>query len=239
MTIGEEGQRRLASGSVFVVGCGALGGQVAMLLAGAGVGRIGIADFDTVDITNLQRQLFFAESLQGESKAASVAARMRALNSEIDVRVHECRVDEGNAAELFKDYDFIIDATDSPESKYMIDAVCLRLRKDCCIGGVSGWSGQVMSALIDVDGNSSARFSEIFPKPDAQTLEQIHRKKGVIGAAPSTVASIEAAEALKYLIHRDVEKPCSYAQLKDVMIVDEFLAIDLLHDIFRKVRVRN
>ena len=199
LTIGAEAQDRLALGSVFIIGCGALGGHTAMLLAGAGVGRIGIADFDTVDISNLQRQLYFSESEAGEYKVGRLASRMRALNSEIKVEEYRTLIRRDNAREILGDYDFIIDATDNPATKYLIDDLCLEIGKPGCIGGVAGWRGQVVSVCGCKDGERTMRFGDIFPCPDADPSMLPCEIEGVIGAAASIISSVQASEAIKYL----------------------------------------
>ncbi len=197
--IGAEGQKRLSDASVFIIGCGALGGQTAMLLAGAGVGRIGIADFDTIDISNLQRQLFFAEEEAGRPKAEVIADRMRRLNSEIRVDVYERMIRPADGPELLSAYDFIIDATDNPATKYMTDRMCRLIRKPGCIGGVAGWQGQVVS-VTGRDDDGTLGFADIFPPPDADPSMLPCEVTGVMGAAASVIASIQAAEAVKYII---------------------------------------
>lgn len=198
--IGGIGQQRLADASVLVVGCGALGGQLAMLLAGSGVGRIGIADFDTVDITNLQRQLFFTETDAGKGKAPLIAARMRALNSEIQVDVYETLISDRNAAEIFSRYGFIVDATDNPASKYMVDRYAGRLGIPCCIGGVAGWRGQVTMLSPEEGG---VRYMDLFPAPDSDPGVLPCAVEGVMGMAASTVASLQAAEVVKWISGED------------------------------------
>lgn len=198
--IGSGGQKRLSEASVFIIGCGALGGQVAMLLAGAGVGRIGLADFDTIDLTNLQRQLFFAESQTGESKLKILASRIRALNSEIRIDPYPLMLTKSNAGGILRDYDFIVDATDTPVSKYAFDEVCRELGKPHCIGGVSGWRGQVMS-VRGKRGEADPPppgLSSLFPPPEADPEMLPCRLEGVIGAAASLIASVEAGEVIKY-----------------------------------------
>ncbi|MDE6559126.1 MAG: ThiF family adenylyltransferase [Muribaculaceae bacterium] len=120
IVIGEEGQNKLLSSSIMIIGCGALGGQIAMLMAGSGIGTIGIADFDVINITNLHRQLFFSEGTIGESKAEVLSERMINLNSDVEVRVFKEKITEENAIKIFKDFDVIVDATDIPLIKYSI-----------------------------------------------------------------------------------------------------------------------
>lgn len=192
--IGKEGQERLMKGSAMVIGCGALGSLAGMYLAGAGVGRIGIADFDTVDISNLQRQLFFSETESGKKKCLLLAERMRALNSDITVEEHHLFMTPKSGREIMREYDFIIDATDNPASKYMTDMICQELGKPCCIGGVEGFRGQLITILP-----GDERYRDIFsdlPEDPGLTPCSI---AGVLGPSAGVVASLEAMEAIKYL----------------------------------------
>lgn len=192
--IGAEGQKRLTEGSVAVVGCGALGSLCAMYLAGAGIGRIAIFDFDTIDISNLQRQLFFSTEEAGLSKAVILEKRMRALNPGIEVVRHECLINASNAAELLEGYDFIVEATDNPATKYLIDEISEQLSIGCCIGGVREFSGQVTTCMP-----GGTRYSDIFPeRPDAGGFTPCGLG-GVLGPAAGTVASIQASEAIKHI----------------------------------------
>lgn len=197
--IGAEGQERLSAASVFVIGCGALGGQVAMLLAAAGVGRIGIADFDTVDVSNLQRQLFFAEADAGESKALRIGERMRALNSEIRVDVFRRMIRPSDGAAILADYDYIIDATDNPSTKYMTDSICREIGRPGCIAGVAGWKGQVMCVSGRSD-DGSLSFADVFPPPAEDPSMLPCEVLGVMGAAASMIASVQASEAIKHIL---------------------------------------
>lgn len=190
--IGREGLQFLAASRVLVIGCGALGSMAAMYLAASGIGTVGIADFDTIDITNLQRQLFFDEQSLGQKKADVLAARMHAINSSITVEVEPSLVTEKLALGLFPKYDFIIDGSDNPATKFMTDSVCAETGTSCCIGGVGGFRGQVMSWK---PGNT--RYSEVF-SPQECTAFTPCGMAGVLGPAAGVVASIQAAEAIKH-----------------------------------------
>lgn len=201
--IGAEGQKCLSDSSVFIIGCGALGGQTGMLLAAAGVGRIGIADFDTVDITNLQRQLFFTEADTGKKKAEKLASRMRAINSEIRIDAYDRIIRLTDAEILLSDYDYIIDATDNSTSKYMTDKICAGLGRPGNIGGVSGWKGQIMTLTGSGEDTGAITFASVFPPPEDDSEMLPCEVTGVVGPAASAVASIQAAEAIKELIRTE------------------------------------
>ena len=192
--IGAEGVELIRSGRVLIVGCGALGSLCAMYLAASGVGSITIADFDTIDISNLQRQLFFTESELGLSKCAILASRMRALNSDVEVEELPVLMNVENALKHFPQHDFIIDGSDNPATKKMTATLCEQLGIPYCIGGVREYAGQVMTWIPGHSG-----YAEIFG--DTQTCSGITPCSlgGVLGPAAGMVASVQAAEAIKYL----------------------------------------
>lgn len=215
--IGEPGQNRLLCSKVAIIGCGALGSMIGMQLAAAGVGKILIADFDTIDISNLQRQFFFTTEEAGEMKACVLSNRMTDINPRCKVEVMQKLVDRPLAKELFECYDFIVDATDNPASKIMIEEVCAELNKPCCIGGVSGFHGQVMTVKP-----GGVTFGEIFC-PDKNMDYMPCSAGGVLGPAASLCASIQASETIKYLTGAG----CS--------LENSLLTFDLLTNIFRKI----
>lgn len=222
--IGAEGQKRLSAASVFIIGCGALGGQVAMLLAGAGIGRIGIADYDTIDVTNLQRQLFFSEESAGKAKVEVIADSMKALNGDIIVEPYKRLIKASDSKEILANYDFIVDATDNPATKYMTDRLCKEICKPGCIAGVAGWKGQVMCISGDAEDGTS-RFSDLFPAPEEDVSMLPCEVLGVMGATASTVASIQASEVLKYFLKEGKN------------LVNSLLTIDLLNMEFHRFEI--
>lgn len=190
----EDGQRRLLKSSVLIVGCGALGSVVASYLAASGVGRIGLADFDNIEVTNLQRQIMFSEADCGKSKADTLAKRINGINSTVQVETYKKFITPQIARELFRKYDFIIDATDNPASKYMIDEVCEETGRPCCIGGVAEMKGQVATYLP-----GKTRFKDQFPMRPENCFETPCQIQGVIGPMAGLIASLQALEAIKYL----------------------------------------
>lgn len=191
--IGKEGQMKLYRAKVLVIGCGALGSMVAMQLAGAGVGTIGIADFDTVDISNLQRQYFFATEDAGRSKAEILSVKLNALNPDIKIEVFKGMVTSHNAEDLFLKYDFIIDGTDNPDSKRITGEYSRKSGKACCIGGVREFYGQVMTFLPE-----DPRFEDYFGTTSGDNFLPCSLG-GVIGPSAALCASIQAAETIKYI----------------------------------------
>ena len=190
--IGPEGMALLRASRVMVIGCGALGSLCAMYLAASGVGHVSIADFDTIDVSNLQRQLFFSEDVLGESKARILAERMRALNSDTKVIVMEDLIRRETALSVFAEHDVIIDGSDNPATKLMTDGVCHELGKPCIIAGVRGFECQVMTCLP-----GSVRYSEVFGVDGSCSGITPCSIGGVIGPAAGVAASIQASEAIK------------------------------------------
>lgn len=192
--IGEQGVERLNEGKVFVVGCGALGSLCAMYLAGSGAGTVGIADFDTIDISNLQRQLFFDERSLGKSKVRTLADKIRNLNSSVTVEVFEGMVSRSKAEEIFAGYDFVIDGSDNPATKLMTSAVCESIGLPYCIGGVRECAGQIMSWTPGHLG-----YRDVFGDKIACGGFTPCSAGGVLGPAAGVVASVQASEAIKFL----------------------------------------
>lgn len=192
--IGPDGINRLKKGKVLVIGCGALGSLCAMYLAASGVGTVGIADFDTIDISNLQRQLFFSESDLGKSKTEILRDRLTSINSDIKVNVYDELINHTKALQYFSEYDFIVDGSDNPTTKKQTAETCETLGTPYCIGGVREYSGQIMSW-----SNGHAGYLDIFgdvPQCSGFTPCSL---AGVFGPAAGVVASIQAGEAIKHL----------------------------------------
>lgn len=193
--IGADGQMRLLGASVLIVGSGALGSVVAMYLAGSGIGRIGVADFDTVDISNLQRQLSFTMSDVGHPKAGALAGRIRMMNPDIEVVPHNGFIDRDNVAGLISGYDYIVEGSDNPDTKYMVTDICGSHRKPYVLGGVAQMRGQVMSCTP-----GSTTYREIFPEGAAPGGYMPCSIGGVLGPLPGIIGSVMAAEIIKMVV---------------------------------------
>lgn len=191
---GEEGQQRLKAGKVLIIGAGGLGSPCALYLAAAGVGTIGIADADVVSLTNLQRQVIHFNDDIGALKVDSAAEKMRRMNPEVKVETYSSFITEDNAMDLIKDYDFIIDCTDSYASKYLVNDACVLLGKPFCCGGVVRYGGQIMT---HVPGTACYRC--LFPEPPADNEVETCATVGVLGPAVGIMGTIQATEAVKYL----------------------------------------
>tara|TARA_B100001250_G_scaffold410150_1_gene435990 strand:+ start:38 stop:1138 length:1101 start_codon:yes stop_codon:yes gene_type:complete len=194
--VGESGQARLLESSVLVVGAGGLGSPALLYLAAAGVGKIGIIDHDSVDISNLQRQVIHVSSEIGEAKAESASRRLYELNGDGQFLPIVERLTETNALSIISEYDVVIDGTDNFESRYLIGDACEILGKPWVFGSVHRFEGQV--STFNHDGGPNYR--DLFPEPPPPELAPNCAEAGVLGVLPGLVGTIQATEALKIIL---------------------------------------
>lgn len=193
--LGEEGQANLLNGKVLVIGAGAIGGVALMYLAAAGVGTIGIADYDDVDLSNLQRQIIHRMDKIGTPKLLSAQDTIRSINPDTNIILHNSKVTVDNIMELLSDYDFVLDCTDRIETKFLINDACVLAEKPYCHAGVVRFGGQVMT-YVPSQGPCLRCLLEDVPSPeDSPLCAQV----GVLGSVTGIIGSIQATEAIKYL----------------------------------------
>lgn len=192
--IGEEGQRRIAEASVLIVGLGGLGAPVATYLAGAGIGRLGLADPDTVSISNLQRQTLYDETCLGKPKTECAARRLSAMSSSTKLDLIPEGLSEANALELVKNFDLVVDCCDNFSTRFLIDDVCAMTLRPWVHGSIGEFSGQVTV----FNYRNRRRYSELYPDREALCALP-STTRGVIGAVPGVVGSIQAMEAIKII----------------------------------------
>jgi len=194
--VGFEGQRRLKAGRVLCVGAGGLGSPLALYLAAAGVGTIGMVDDDVVDESNLQRQLLHGTSDVGRSKLASAADRLREVNPNVAFESHDVRLSSGNALEILDGYDVIVDGTDNFPTRYLVNDACVLLGKPNVYGSVFRWEGQV-SVFAHGDGPC---YRCLFREPPPPGLVPNCAEGGVLGALPGIIGTMQAMETVKLLL---------------------------------------
>ena len=194
--VGPEGQARLLASSALLVGTGGLGSPAALYLAAAGVGRLGLVDFDTVDASNLQRQILFDSGDVGHRKLAVALRKLRALNPDVEVVPHEVKLDASNALEIFAGYDVVLDGTDTFPSRYLASDVCVWQKKPLVSGSVMRFEGQV--AVFDARRGPCYRC--LFPEPPPPELAPNCAEAGVLGVLPGVIGCLQATEALKLLL---------------------------------------
>lgn len=194
--VGGKGQRKLLDGKVLIIGAGGLGAPIALYLAAAGVGTIGIADADVVDVTNLQRQVIHFTPDVGKPKVESAAEKMRAINPDVTVNTYQEWIAAANIAEIIAGYDFVIDGTDNFAAKFLINDACVLGGKPYSHGGILQFDGQT----ITVEPRQSACYRCIFPTPPPKDAIPTCSQAGVIGVLPGVLGTIQATEAIKFLL---------------------------------------
>ncbi|MCX6545422.1 MAG: molybdopterin-synthase adenylyltransferase MoeB [Acidobacteria bacterium] len=194
--IGVDGQRRLKAGRVLVVGAGGLGSPVALYLAAAGVGTLGLVDFDTVDLSNLHRQILHGTPDVGRSKLASASDRIAAINPNVEVRRHEGALASANALDVVRDYDVVVDGTDNFPTRYLVNDACVLLGKPNAYGAIFRFEGQA-SVFAAKDGPC---YRCLYPEPPPPGLVPSCAEAGVLGVLPGLIGTIQATEAIKLLV---------------------------------------
>ncbi len=194
--VGIEGQRRLKAASVLLIGTGGLGSPTALYLAAAGIGRIGLVDYDVVDESNLQRQIIHGISTVGISKLDSAEKRLRDLNPDLEIVKYNVPLTAENALELLAPYDVIIDGTDNFPTRYLVNDACVKLGKPNVYGSVFRFDGQ-LSVFYAKEGPC---YRCMFPEPPPPGLVPSCAEGGVLGILPGTIGTLQATEALKLIL---------------------------------------
>lgn len=216
--IGGEGQKKLLASRVLIIGAGGLGSPAALYLAAAGVGTIGIVDHDCVEVSNLQRQILHSTEDVGREKTVSARDALCSLNPDVRVTVHPMRLNENNVEGLIRDYDFVIDGTDNFPTKFLINDACVRMGKPYSHAGVVGFKGQTFTFVP-----GSLCYRCIFSDEPPADMIQDCRGSGILGAAAGVIGSVQASEAIKYLLGTGA------------LLTDRLLTVNLLTMEFRTV----
>jgi len=218
-----EGQERLLAATVLIVGLGGLGSPVAMYLAAAGIGKIGVVDFDRVDVTNLQRQILHTTADVGRSKVESAVEHLRAINPTIDIVAHDTLLFSTNVFDVMEPYDVVIDGTDNFPVRYLVNDATQFLGKPLVYGSIFQWEGQ---ATVFMPGQDAPCYRCLFPAPPPPGTVPSCAEGGVFGVLPGVIGSIQATEAIK-LITGEGES-----------LVGRLLLYDALHMDFQEVKIR-
>jgi len=220
--VGMAGQKRLKNAKVLCVGAGGLGSPALMYLAAAGVGTLGILEFDTVDESNLQRQIIHGQSDVGRSKAQSAADSVAQINPYVQINIHETRLDSSNVMELFSQYDLIVDGTDNFATRYLVNDACVLLNKP-----------YVWGSIYRFDGQASVFWSEhgpcyrcLYPEPPPPGMVPSCAEGGVLGVLCASIGSIQVNEAIKVLT--GIGEP----------LVGSLIVYDALEMTYRKIKIR-
>jgi adenylyltransferase/sulfurtransferase len=220
--VGEEGQRKLKAARVLCVGTGGLGSPLALYLAAAGVGTLGLVDFDVVDASNLQRQIIHSTADIGRKKLDSAAEKLQALNPDVNVIKHDTLLTSANALDILKDYDVIADGTDNFPTRYLVNDACVLLGKPNAYGSIFRFEGQA-SVFATKDGPC---YRCLYPEPPPPGLVPSCAEGGVLGILPGLVGVIQATETIKLILG------------KGATLVGRLLLVDALNMRFRELKLR-
>src|ERR1700734_2304349 len=220
--VGMEGQQKLKAAKVLCVGTGGLGAPLAMYLAAAGVGTIGLVDFDTVDASNLQRQIIHSTATVGKLKVDSAEIMLKGLNPFLNVVKHNTMLTSANALEIFKDYDVIADGTDNFQTRYLVNDACVLLNKPNAYGSIFRFEGQA-SVFATEEGPC---YRCLYPEPPPPGLVPSCAEGGVLGILPGLVGVIQATEVIKLIL--GIGEP----------LIGRLLLIDSLAMSFRTLKLR-
>ncbi|BCZ20481.1 adenylyltransferase/sulfurtransferase MoeZ [Mycobacterium senriense] len=197
--LGPDGQKRLKNARVLVIGAGGLGAPTLLYLAAAGVGTIGIVDFDVVEESNLQRQIIHGVADIGRSKAQSARDSIAAINPLVDVRLHEFRLDSTNAVELFGHYDLIVDGTDNFATRYLVNDASVLAKKPYVWGSIYRFEGQVSVCWEDAPDGRGLNYRDLYPEPPPPGSVPSCAEGGVLGIVCSSIASVMSTEVIKLI----------------------------------------
>ena len=221
--VGGKGQKKILSAKVLIIGTGGLGAPAAMYLAAAGVGHIGLVDFDTVDLSNLQRQIIHLTNDVGKAKTQSGRETINAMNPDVQVHAYDEQVTAANIRDIIGDldYDFIIDGTDNFPAKFLINDACVLMRKPFSHAGIIRFQGQTMTYVPD----KSPCYRCVFPKMPPKDAVPTCRQAGVLGVMGGVIGTIQATEALKFILG------------VGELLTGYLLTYDALTMTFRKVKI--
>jgi molybdopterin/thiamine biosynthesis adenylyltransferase/rhodanese-related sulfurtransferase len=220
--VGMDGQLKLKNAKVLLIGTGGLGAPLGLYLTAAGVGKVGLVDFDVVDFTNLQRQVTFGSSDVGKPKTEAARARLSNLNPDVEIATYETKLTSENALELFKDYDIIVDGTDNFPTRYLVNDACLLLGKPNVYGSIFRFEGQV-TVFGMPDGPC---YRCLYPEPPPPGLVPSCAEGGVLGVLPGIIGSLQAMETIKLILGRGDS------------LVGRLLLFDALALKFRELKLR-
>jgi molybdopterin/thiamine biosynthesis adenylyltransferase/rhodanese-related sulfurtransferase/molybdopterin converting factor small subunit len=220
--VGVDGQRRLKAAKVLCIGAGGLGSPAALYLAAAGVGRLGIVDFDNVDVSNLQRQILHSTPDIGRPKLVSAKEKLQALNPEIQIDTYETALSSENALKLFEPYDIVVDGTDNFPTRYLVNDACVLLGKPNAYGSIFRFEGQA-SVFATKQGPC---YRCLYPEPPPPGLVPSCAEGGVLGVLPGMIGVIQATEAIKLIL--GVGEP----------LIGRFLIYDALRMRFRELKLK-
>ena len=221
--IGEEGQKKILKAKVLLIGTGGLGSPLGLYLAAAGVGTLGLVDFDNVDLSNLQRQIIHTQDEVGKSKIDSAEKRIKAMNPDTKVVKYPVKISSENALDMIKDYDIVIDGTDNFPTRYLTNDACVFLKKPNIYGSIFRFDGLATVFSTQDDGPC---YRCLYPEPPPPGMVPSCAEGGVLGVLPGIIGVIQATEAIKLIV--GIGKP----------LIGRLLVYDALQMTFRELKIR-
>jgi sulfur-carrier protein adenylyltransferase/sulfurtransferase len=220
--VGVDGQKRLKNAKVLVVGAGGLGSPALLYLAAAGVGTLGVIDFDVVDESNLQRQVIHGQSDIGRPKGESARDSVREINPFVEVNLHQVRLDSSNVLDIFRDYDLILDGTDNFATRYLVNDACVLLGKPYVWGSIFRFEGQVSVFWAEY----GPQYRDLYPEPPPPGMVPSCAEGGVLGVLCASIGSIMVTEGIKLIT--GIGEP----------LLGRLMVYDALEMTYRTIRVR-
>ena len=224
--VGMTGQKRLKNAKVLVIGAGGLGSPALMYLAAAGVGTLGIVEFDEVDTSNLQRQIIHGTSDVGRPKGESARDSIREINPLVEVRLHDLRLDSSNALEVFGDYDLVLDGTDNFATRYLVNDTAVLLGKPYVWGSIFRFEGQASVFWEDAPNGQGLNYRDLYPEPPPAGMVPSCAEGGVLGVLCASIGSIMVNEAIKLIV--GIGEP----------LLGRLMVYDALEMSYRTIKVR-
>ncbi len=221
--VGLVGQTKIRSASVLCIGAGGLGSPIAMYLAAAGIGKLGLVDFDAVDFSNLQRQILHGTEDVGRPKAQSAKERLQSINPDVEIALHETRLTAANALEILRPYDIVVDGTDNFPTRYLTNDACVLLKKPNVYGSIFRFEGQASVFAPHLGGPC---YRCLYPEPPPPGLVPSCAEGGVLGVLPGIIGCIQATEILKLVLG------------KGVPLIGRLLLFNALDMQFRELKLR-
>jgi adenylyltransferase/sulfurtransferase len=221
--VGVSGQKKICSTSVLCIGAGGLGSPIAMYLAAAGIGRLGLLDFDTVDFSNLQRQIIHGTSDVGRPKTESARDTIKEINPNVDVVIHNTRISSENALDIIRPYDIVVDGTDNFPTRYLTNDACVLLKKPNVYGSIFRFEGQASVFAPHLNGPC---YRCLYPEPPPPGMVPSCAEGGVLGVLPGVIGCLQATEILKLALG------------KGSSLIGRLLLFNALEMKFREVRLR-
>ena len=224
--IGIDGQKKLLMSKVFILGMGGLGSPISIYLASAGIGNLGIADFDNVELSNLQRQVLFDQKSINKSKVEVAKKKLLSINSKLKIDIYKKKITKKNIDKIINNYDVIVDGSDNFQTKYLINDSCIKNKKTLVSAALRGFEAQITTIKGWVKSKNNPCYRCMFPEMNKDDYNESYQDCGIIGGIAGIAGSLQSVEVIKEIL--GIGKN----------LVGELLIIDLLFDKFRKIKFK-